>query len=244
MRPLAAFALLACAGPAAAGPLDALQYRATFHIDRPPGPGPGVGVNETAYPLGAAPLFGITARGTPEWMDTYPAYPSAGFALLYAGALGAYVVGDGSALARGEAPFRFDLELRDTAGHTGTASFVGVADAGWNGGFGFVSPLRSNPTPPQPLVLGDTRYDVQLSYDSALIFYSQAPGGAFYLPTRLDFLPTPHSDGEYTSRFGGFIYATVTPTPEPVGTPEPGTLALAAAGLGGLLAARLRRAAA
>lgn len=243
MRPLAVtFAFLAFTGPVAAGPLDSLQYRTSFRFDRPSGPGPASGSRFTTYPFGDSPLFGVGAEGTSVWQDVYPAYPSAGFAFQYAGSLKTYIANGPSLSASGSEPYRFDVELRDATGRVGAVSFSGTANVTWSDGYGYASPLAGNP-PSGALLLGDTRYDVQLSYESGLYYYWDYGGGA-YVRTQLVLVPkNPYPDGDYTSAFGGIFYATITPAPEPIGTPEPGALALACAGFGGLCAARrLRRA--
>jgi len=237
-----AFALLFFAGSVAAGPLDSLQYRASFRFDSLPGPGP-VRFRDTAYPFGSSPLFGIITQDTPEWQDTFPAYPSADFAFQYVGSLRTYIANDAPPYVNGSEPYRFDVELRDTDGRVGAVSFGGSFGVTWSDGYGYASPFGG----PQSgsLLLGDTRYDVQLSYERALFFY-QDFGSGVYFRSQLVLIPTtPYPDGEYTSAFGGIFYATITPTPEPIGTPEPGTLALAVAGFAGMFAVRrLRRTAA
>jgi hypothetical protein len=243
----AVFALAAFALPAAAGPIDTLQYRATFGVLGSSGPGPNHGAAETAYPLGGPPLFGVVVSSSPEWSDAYPAYPSADFAFLLIGRLNPYIAGGlPTTNLSVRAQYSLDFELRDNAGRVGVIEFQGSFDTGWSSWGGYAIPFNTPHgypfgNPQGSVLLGDTRYDVQLSHDTTLIHYTNL-GGGFYFPWRLPPFSTPYPDGDYTSQSGALLYATITAAPEPVGTPEPGTLLLAGVGLCGLLAVRrLRR---
>src|SRR5262249_51695113 len=133
MRALASFVLLAFAVPATAGPIDTLEYRSTLRLDRPLGPGPHTGLNETAHPLGGPPFFGVIASSEPAWLPTYSPFPSADFTIVPVGDFTSYIAGHElpahDAGVMGRAGYFLDLELRDSAGHTGVVSFAGDLNA-------------------------------------------------------------------------------------------------------------------
>ena len=239
-----AFALLVFAAPVVAGPIDTLQYRSTLRLDRPPGPGPHTWLNETAYPLGGPPLFGVIASSEPAWLPTYSPFPSADYTIVPVGGFTSYIAGHElpapDAGVMGGARYSLDLELRDPAGHTGLVSFAGELNAGWTDGGGTASP--DGLPVPGSVWLGDTRYEVQLTYNFGTVqFYNV--NGDYWIPVWSLPPPSPPvQNGDYLTQQNGRWHATVIEAPEPVGTPEPGTLALAAIGLSGLLGARrLRR---
>lgn len=241
--PAVAFALFASAAPVVAGPLDSVQYRVTVGVSGVSGTGPSVGYGGAAYPLGQAPLFGVVTGGTPEWRDSYAAYPSADFAYLQIGQLSPYIAGGlPSASLYAGADYFVDFELRAADGRTAGTTLYGYLESGWSPGGGSVFPygdLRGS------VLLGDTRYDVRVGYENSPVYYAN-PFGTGYYPVRLPYgVPPPYQDGDYTSQSGLLLYATVTATPEPpAATPEPGTLALVVSGFAGMLAVRrLRRAA-
>jgi hypothetical protein len=243
MRALACLlAVLACAGSVAAGPIDEAEYRGSFRIDGGPGVGPAPGPYYTAYPLGGTPTFGVVASNNPDWQPVYRAYPGADFAFVPVGSLTQYIVGDPPAEGvSADAAYSFDFELRDAAGRVGVVPLRGRLTAGWWSFGSYAFPTFADGS----VRVGGTRYDVKLGYETALVYY-QNFGGDLYFPWRLpSHISEPFRSGDYTTQSGVILYATVTATPEPVGTPEPGTHALAAIGLCGLCAGRrVRRAAA
>jgi PEP-CTERM motif len=230
---LAACVLTACAGPLAAGPLDPWQYRTTLVTDLSPGTGPALQPGETAYPLGADPAHGVIAAGVADWAPAYPAYPGAGFSVVTVGRLTPYIAADNlrGVNVTGGGQFALDVELRDAAGRTGVVSFRGRFDAGWSDEFGHASPVWTD-APSGSVWLGGTRYDVRLDYGWPPQYMQMEDGS--WVPVRYAVDPALIHDGDYWSMTSGVIFATVTPT----ATPEPGTLALAGLGLGGLLLRR------
>jgi hypothetical protein len=241
-----AFVLVAFALPAAAGPIDTLQYRSTLRLDRPPGPGPHTWLNETAYPLGGPPLFGVIASSEPAWLPTYLPFPSADYTIVPVGGFTSYIAGHElpapDAGVMGGARYFLDLELRDSAGHTGVVSFAGDLNASWTDGGGTVS-LDVLPSP-EFVWLGDTRYLVQPTYNYGMVQFHNISGD-YWIPVWYPPPPSPSvQNGDYLTQENGRWHATIIEAPEPVGTPEPGTLALTTVGLSGLFAVRrLRRAA-
>ncbi|MGG7383160.1 hypothetical protein ACQ7B2_32000, partial [Escherichia coli] len=61
-----------------------------------------------------------------------------------------------------------DLELGDTAGHTGTVSFSGDFFATWTDGRGLVT---ATAPPAGSVRLGDVWYDVFLRYTHSITYY-------------------------------------------------------------------------
>jgi len=231
---LAACVLTACAGPLAAGPLDTTwQYRTTLSTTLRPGPGPATQPGGTAYTLGTDPAYGVIATGIADWTPASPAYPGAGFSVVPLGQLTSFTtVNDTRSLnVSGGGQFVLDVEIRDAAGRTGVMSFRGPLVAGWWGEFGYASPTWTD-APTGSMWLGKTRYDVRLDYGWPPEYMQMEDGS--WVPLRHAVDPALIHDGDYWMMTSGMIFAAITP----VATPEPGALALAGIGLGGLLLGR------
>lgn len=227
------------APPEPSGPINSWQYRSTIGAYTLWGthPGPALGPGEYAYLMGYSPMFGVAIRGESDWSATYPAHPSADFALVFPGTLTPYIAAAGPPFPEvsGSGRYGLDLEIRDAEGRVGSALLVGGFTAGWSAEGGYAYPDIE--TASAAIWLGRTRYDVQLHYGSGGPFYQQDAEGNWY-PGFYAVDTIPYQNGGYWMESSGSFYATITP----VAAPEPGTLALAGIGLCGLLGARrLRR---
>ena len=244
MRTVAFFALLVFALPAAAGPIGSFQYDTSLNVfglygPGITGPGPATYGDEATYPIGDSPLFGITVAS--GWSGTtYPAHPSADFAFLPVGRVNPYIAGPlPTTDVSGSAGYFFSFAITDAAGRIGVVSLEGTFNVTWSSWGAFV---YSSNSPRGSVVIVDTRYDVQLSFEHAFVLY-QDHGNGSYVAMRFPTSGPPYQNGDYTSQYGVLAYATFTTSPGPsIAAPEPGTLALAAIGLGGVLVRRLRRA--
>jgi PEP-CTERM motif len=232
---IAAVVLSAVASPAAAGPLDTLQYRATLRTDLPVTAGPVLYPGDTAYLLGDSPAFGVVAWSAPDWHQGYPAYPSAGFAVVGLGGLAAFTAASElwNLELEGGGRHALDVEFRDAAGQVGALSFSGRFVTGWWHGSGDAWPLFDVsdsggdlgappfPRPPTGSVsLGRTRYDVELSYGWPPDYRQGEDGQWFEVLYPAD--PVPLWDGAFWMEGNGGFLATVTAT----AAPEPSTLVL------------------
>ena len=237
MRLLTAAALLVIlATPAIAGPLDTLQYRATFRTDQPSIPGPAQLPGETAYLLSGPPTFGVVAGEVRDWTAIAPAYPSAGFSVIHLGSLTPFTAAErvDNLEVNGDGRYTLDVEFRDASGRVSAVSLSGAFSAGWWGGHGSASPIFVPPDhegglggPPWGTFwLGSSRYGVQLGYGAGGPFYTQNENGDWQaIWYAVD--PIPIRNGGYWTEGSGSFYATITP----IQTPEPGTLILAAMGV-------------
>jgi hypothetical protein len=239
MNALVLCALTVSAPPEPPGPDYSWQYRTTLTTYLPPGPGPASWPGSTSYPLGSAPMFGVVTSSPPDWQSASPAYPSADFALVFPGALTPYIAANGPPFPEvsGSGRYYLNLEIRDADGRVGSALFAGDFSAGWWGEHGYAYPDLDVAS--AAIWLDRTRYDVQLHYGSGGPYYQQDIDGNWY-PGWYPVDSIPFHDGTYWTEGNGAFYAEITP----VAAPEPGTLALAGIGLGGLLVRRLRRTAA
>lgn len=249
MRFLTVALLVAAAAPAAAGPLDSLQYRTTLRTDRPTTAGPAAQPGETDYLLGGPPTFGVAAVSFPAWAAADPAYPGAAFSLIRSGGLIAFWAagrtGDASAGGR----YALDVELRDAAGRVGHVSYAGTFSAWWSwaGGWwdngltfdeGRAAPDIDPADSRRSVWLGPTRYDVELGFGLGGPYYQQDADGAWQQVWYADD-PGVYRQGGYSIEGSGAFYAIVTPAQ----TPEPATLILASVGVCVSWAARRRRSA-
>ena len=249
--PVAFVAITLTAAPAVAGPLDTLEYRSTLRTNLAPAVGPTVQTGEVAYRMGAEPAFGVIASSYAGWSPAYPAYPSANFSVVQLGGFSAFAAAEDLRHLEvgGQARYFLDVEIRDAAGHVGVLSFSGRFEAAWsheNGSawpvFDPVTPGGNAGAPPVPwppsgsIWLGPTRYDVRLEYGLVGPDYSQNDDGTWY-ESFYAVDPAQVRDGAYWVEASGGFYAYLTPA----ATPEPGTLALAAVGLAGLMVRCTRR---
>ncbi|MFO0800514.1 MAG: PEP-CTERM sorting domain-containing protein [Gemmataceae bacterium] len=239
MRPLlATLAAAACVAPAAAGPIDPIQYRTSLRTNLPSGPGPTHWPGETAYTLPAPLPIGVVTSGIPDWTPADSAYPAAGFSLIPLGGFTAFTAErftDTFPVVEGGGRFTLDVDVRDTQGRAGRVTVAGTFTSGWDGDHAFGGPSFDSPEV-AAFWLGNTKYGVRVGYGWMPQYQQREDGRWEEVWYAVD--PVPHEDGPYQVESIGGFYATITPT----ATPEPGTLLLAGIGLSGaVIGRRVRR---